>query len=185
MFRYFDTDDFRIRKIDIADSNEIYQNWAQQINVARYTTWMPHKSCQETKDYVENCLKGWHRDNYTWTIEDKATLEIAGSFAARLNGHKVEIGYLLAQQYWGKGIMTEVVSSFITQAFKLDTVERVGAVCDVENPASRRVMEKAGMNYEGILASWMIHPNMGPKARDCYCLSITREHHEHLNGFSV
>ena len=71
--------------------------------------------------------------------------------------------------------MTDVVSSFIGKSFQNQTVQRVGAVCDVQNPASRKVMEKAGMQYEGILASWMLHPNMGSKARDCYCLGISRE----------
>ena len=175
MFTYFETREYRIRKIELSDVVPIYENWAQELEVARYTTWIPHKSLIETSAYVEKCLDGWSHGSYTWIIENRATSEISGSFAARVNGHKIEIGYLLAQPHWGKGIMTEVVSSFIKNSFLNQSVERVGAVCDVENAASRKVVEKAGMQYEGILASWMLHPNMGLTARDCYSLGVSRE----------
>jgi len=73
--------------------------------------------------------------------------------------------------------MSAVLTNFIDKTFNLDYIERIGAVCDVDNPASKRVMEKAGMAYEGVLFSWMVHPNIGSIARDCHCLSITRKRH--------
>ena len=42
----------------------------------------------------------------------------------------------------------------------------VGDVCDVENKASARVMEKAGLEREGMLRHWIIHPNISCKPRD-------------------
>jgi len=174
VFEKFDTDVLLIRKIVITDANSIYDKWAQEIDVARYTTWKTHKSKHETQSYVEQCIKNWDRNSYTWIIESKESSEIIGSFAARESGHKVDIGYLLALKWWGQGIMTSVVTSFIDECFKINSIERIGAVCDVENPASKRVMEKSGMSYEGILLSWMVHPNMGSTARDCYSLSTNR-----------
>lgn len=47
------------------------------------------------------------------------------------------------------------------------SVSRVWAVCDVENRASARVLEKIGMRFEGILARWSIHPNLSDEPRDC------------------
>ncbi len=70
--------------------------------------------------------------------------------------------------------MTEAIESFIKKIFKIKSIQRVWAVCDVENMASKRVMEKAGMKYEGLLKSWLVHPNMGPEPRDCHCLSIVK-----------
>ena len=177
MFERFETCEFVIRKIEMSDVDSIFRNWAQEIDVARYTTWRIHSSKDETERYVESCIEGWGRENYTWTIEDKASSKVVGSFAARENGHKIDIGYLLAVNWWGKGVMTSIVTSFINDAFKIDTIQRIGAVCDIENPASRRVMEKSGMIHEGILSSWMVHPNMGQNARDCHCLGTTRQRH--------
>jgi len=174
VFETFETSEFLIRKINVSDVNAIYNNWAREIDVARYTTWVPHESEQVTHDYVESCITAWDKGSYTWIIERKADAEIVGSIAAREQGHKLEVGYLLAKHWWGKGIMSEIVRTFIHDAFKIKRIQRIGAVCDLDNPASKRVMEKAGMHYEGVLSSWLIHPNLGTKARDCYCLSITQ-----------
>jgi len=160
VFEIFETNEFLIRKIKISDAAAIYNNWAQEKEVARYTTWVTHDTKQVTLQYVENCINAWAQSSYTWTIEHKINSELVGSFAARVNVHKIDIGYLLAKKWWGKGIMTAVVNSFINDAFKLNSIERIGAVCDVDNPASKRVMEKAGMRYEGVLSSWMVKKTM-------------------------
>jgi RimJ/RimL family protein N-acetyltransferase len=41
-------------------------------------------------------------------------------------------------------------------------------VCDIDNYGSKRVMEKAGMQYEGILRRWTVHPNVSSTPRDCH-----------------
>jgi len=47
-------------------------------------------------------------------------------------------------------------------------VIRIGAVCDVENIGSARVLEKSGFVREGLLRRWLIHPNISDEPRDCY-----------------
>ena len=44
---------------------------------------------------------------------------------------------------------------------------RAAAICDIDNQASARVMEKAGMNFEGVLRRHTLHPNIAPEPRDC------------------
>jgi len=177
VFEEFETKEYLVRKIVISDAAAIYANWAHEKDVALYTTWLTHESVEDTLYYVEDCIEAWNHRSYTWSIEKKIDSEIVGSFAAREKEHKIDIGYLLAKKFWGKGIMTEVVNVFIDEAFRQESIQRIGAVCDTDNPASKRVMEKAGMEYEGKLLSWMIHPNIGTKARDCHSLGITRERH--------
>jgi RimJ/RimL family protein N-acetyltransferase len=70
--------------------------------------------------------------------------------------------------------MTEAVTALIGWALKQDAIYRVWAVCDVENGASARVMEKAGMKREGTLRRWSVHPNIGDQPRDSYCYAITK-----------
>ena len=64
MFTYFETQDYQIRKIEVSDVDPIYNNWAQEIEVALYTSWVPHKSLAETTAYVEKCIDGWNRNSY-------------------------------------------------------------------------------------------------------------------------
>jgi [ribosomal protein S5]-alanine N-acetyltransferase len=83
--------------------------------------------------------------------------------------HRAELGYVLARPYWNQGLITEALQPIIDWALTQPNIYRVWAVCDYENLASARVMEKVGMTYEGILRRWLIHPNMSNKPRDCFC----------------
>ena len=174
MFTNFETDRFRMRPISLKDLDFAFENWTQELAVAKYMTWEPHKSKVETEAFINSCLEGWENKSYTWVIESKETKNIIGSFAARQNEHKLDIGYLLLKEYWGNGYMTEIIKTFINKSFKIEGIRRVWAVCDIDNGASKRVMEKSGMSYEGLLKSWLVHPNMGSEPRDCHCLSIVK-----------
>jgi len=63
----------------------------------------------------------------------------------------------------------------IEWAWQQPEIHRFWAVCDVENRGSWRVMEKAGMQREGILRGWIRHPNVSDCPRDCYVYSIIRD----------
>jgi len=84
------------------------------------------------------------------------------------------LGYVLARRQWGYGFMAEAVTPVVDLAFTEPSVFRVGAVCDVDNLRSARVLEKAGFEREGILRSWAVHPNISSTPRDCYSYSKTR-----------
>lgn len=64
-----------------------------------------------------------------------------------------ELGYWLAEPFWGKGIMTEAVERITEYAFKSFGLKRVYAEPYATNRASVRVLEKAGFKYEGLLQS--------------------------------
>lgn len=53
--------------------------------------------------------------------------------------------------YWGQGIATEAVAALIAQGFDTLDLNRIYATHFARNPASGRVMQKAGMVFEGIL----------------------------------
>jgi [ribosomal protein S5]-alanine N-acetyltransferase len=70
--------------------------------------------------------------------------------------------------------MTEVLVEVVTWALKQPSVFRISAVCDVENIASARVMEKAGLLREGLLRRWLMHPNVSDEPRDCFSYARVR-----------
>lgn len=61
---------------------------------------------------------------------------------------EVEVGYGVAREYWGQGLMTEAARACLRYGFETAGLERIVAVAMPENLASRRVMEKLGMRYE-------------------------------------
>jgi RimJ/RimL family protein N-acetyltransferase len=109
-----------------------------------------------------------------WVILRKEDERLLGMIGGRVEGHKVELGYVLAKAYWNQGYMTETVCAVVEWALSDPEIFRVWAVCDIENTASARVMEKAGMKREGVLRRWSIHPTRSSEPRDCYSYAITK-----------
>lgn len=72
------------------------------------------------------------------------------------------------KKYWGQGYMSEAARAMVDWALSQDEIFRVSATCDISNIASARVMEKAGMQREGILRRHTIHPHLSPEPRDVY-----------------
>jgi RimJ/RimL family protein N-acetyltransferase len=61
---------------------------------------------------------------------------------------EVEVGYGVARDYWGQGLMTEAAHASLRYGFEKIGLERIVAVAMPENLASRRIMEKLGMRFE-------------------------------------
>ena len=79
--------------------------------------------------------------------------EIVGSVGIHkiAKSHQAEIGYWLAEQHWGNGIMTEAVKLITKLSFNELKLKRVYAYAFSFNKASQKVLAKAGFKFEGIL----------------------------------
>ena len=135
-----------LRQFRNDDSAAMYKNWTYDERVAKYCRWYPHKSIEETKEYLKLCLGA----EYCWAITLKDNDEPIGCIdLVGVNIYGVsEIGYVLMYEHWGQGIMTEAVKAVIDELFRCG-FEKIGACHMIDNPASGRVMEKCGMVYVG------------------------------------
>jgi RimJ/RimL family protein N-acetyltransferase len=157
------------------DAAVIFQEYAQDPQVTRYLTWKPHQGVEQTQAFLAQCAARWKEETeYTWTITLAGDDRAVGMIACRPREHSASIGYVLARRLWGQGFMSEAVKLVVDWAIVQPTVFRVWAVCDVENAASGRVMEKAGMQREGLLRRWLVHPNVSSEPRDCFVYARVR-----------
>ena len=157
------------------DAEAIFAEYAQDAEVTKYLTWRPTGNIEDTRKHLRTSATAWKEGKaFQWVILRKEDDQLLGAVGVRVDGHKVELGYVLARRFWGKGYMTETVRAVVNWALKEKEVYRIWAVCDVENQASARVMEKVGMQCEGILHRWTMHPNRSDEPRDCYCYAITK-----------
>jgi RimJ/RimL family protein N-acetyltransferase len=169
------TERLRLRKVKLADAEAIFRQYAQDPEVTKYVSWHAHKHIEETRDFVRTCLLAWDAGNaFHWVIERLEDKQIIGMMSARAGGEKWELGYVLARIQWKRGYMTEAVKGIISWAMRQKDIYRIWAVCDVDNLASARVMEKAGMQREGVLRRWSVHPNISAEPRDSYCYAIVK-----------
>ena len=91
-----------------------------------------------------------------------------------IRGSTVGLGYVIARLHQGKGYATEATRAIIHWAFQQPTIYRVNASTDLENVASQKVLEKAGMLREGLLRKYIVHPNISDIPRDSYIYAITK-----------
>jgi ribosomal-protein-alanine N-acetyltransferase len=92
----------------------------------------------------------------TLAVELAATQQFVGQcglrLASRLSpeaGSEIDLGYHFMSAHWRRGYATEAVRATLAHGFDVVGLDQVMAVVDPENVASWRVLEKAGMRYEG------------------------------------
>jgi [ribosomal protein S5]-alanine N-acetyltransferase len=171
----FETARLILRPVARGDAEAIFTGYAQDPEVVRFVMWRPHRTLADTEAHVADCLTAPADKFRTYVLIERAEGRLLGSLALRRPDlHRLDCGYVLARQCWGRGLMTEVLSEVARWAMRQHGIWRIGAVCDVENPASARVMEKAGLEREGVLRRWLVHPNISSEPRDCFSYALTR-----------
>jgi [ribosomal protein S5]-alanine N-acetyltransferase len=159
------------------DAPRIYASYAHDSAVTRYLTWKPHRDVDESHRILRTRLAWWDEGReFSWVITGRADGAVMGMISASDDDcpSRYTIGYVLARPFWGSGYMTEAAGAVVDMLFSAPEVARVWAVADCENRASMRVLEKAGMQREGILRKWSVHPAISPEPRDCWCLARVR-----------
>jgi RimJ/RimL family protein N-acetyltransferase len=169
------TDRLRLRPPRLEDADEIFARYAQDTEVTRYLTWRPHERVASLQKFLRELLALREQGAVLpWLVEHRADGRLLGGIDLRLQGFRAEIGYALARDAWGQGFASEAARALVEWALAQPSLYRVWAVCDVDNPASARVMEKAGMVREGLLRRWSVHPNVSAEPRDCWCYARVR-----------
>jgi ribosomal-protein-alanine N-acetyltransferase len=164
-----------LRKPRPEDSESIFRNYATDSEVTRFLIWHPHTQLDQTRAFISACIRSWQEGKrFPFVISQAGSVEAIGMIELRLETFKAEVGYVLARDHWGKGYMTEALRAVIDWCFEQPGIYRVWAVCDTENYASARVMEKAGMQREGLLRRDIIHPNITEVPRDAYIYSLVK-----------
>ncbi len=156
MFKYNDksieTQRLLLRLFNKTDAEKVTK-MCNNYNVYKSTLSLPHP-------YPIECAISWidsHEENFdtdksfAFAITDKVSGELYGCISISNNqtSKNGEIGYWIGEEYWGRGIATEAVQSIIKFAFDIKGYHRVYARHYASNPASGKVMIKAGMEYEG------------------------------------
>lgn len=143
---------FHLRPFTIEDLNSLVK-FANNFNIARnLTDAFPHPyTIENGKAFIEMA-----NQNIPPTI---LAIEINGEAAGAIGIHpqkdiyrkNAEMGYWLAEPYWGQGIMSKVIVEMVNYAFKNLDINRIYARPFGRNTASQKVLEKAGFVLEARL----------------------------------
>lgn len=107
----------------------------------------------DAQDYVRQCIACGEERQYLRAIavEDRAVGSIGVFLGDDVYSRSAELGYWLAEDFWGRGVMTGAVRQICGEVFARYDVVRIYAEPFARNRGSRRVLEKAGFTLEGIL----------------------------------
>ena len=144
----------RIRKwklSDAADLAMIISNKKIQNNLRDGLPY-PYTE-QDGADFISDMLSADENETFAFAIT--ADNKVVGSIGVFRQGNihrlSAELGYYIAEEYWGRGIMTEAVRQICEYVFDKSDIIRIYAEPFAYNAASCRVLEKAGFQYEGTL----------------------------------
>ena len=148
-----------LRKLSMDDTDDMYE-YACRADVTEFLTWSPHPDKAHTFDYLSYLQKRYKTgDFFDWAIVCRDTEKMIGTCGfTRFDfaNNSAEIGYVINPKFKGKGIATEVVGKVIRFGFENLALNRIECRFMTENNASRRVMEKNNMTFEGIRREGML-----------------------------
>lgn len=155
------------------DLDDLFE-YAQSPNVGPNAGWPPHK----TKEDSLKILKMFIEQDEVWAIVEKKSNKVIGSYGLhsdtkRNNDKSKMIGYVLSDKFWGNGYVPEATKRVLEYAFDELDLNIISVYHFPFNERSKRVIEKSGFKFEGVLRLASTLPN--GEIVDHVCYSMTKE----------
>ncbi|MBE6572810.1 MAG: GNAT family N-acetyltransferase [Ruminococcaceae bacterium] len=148
-----ETERLILRHMRVSDASDMYE-YACLPEVTRYLLWSPHESLGYTRDFLSQIEEAYKKNEFhdfgIILKENRKFIGTCGFAELDMANFKGEVGYVLNPDYWGRGIACEAVNAVLRLGFDRMGLNRIEARYMLGNDRSRRVMERCGMQFEGI-----------------------------------
>lgn len=165
-----------LRKLQLEDTNNIFKVILSNKETLHFLDWPFCENLDEAKIFVNKLIDNSNKlKHYFWVIEEKNTNNFVGCISICgicKEKRMAEIEYVANSEFRGKGYIPEANKRVIEYLIKDCNFYRIEAVCNIENIASSRVMEKSGMKFEGILRGRALNLNSEGNPGDLKIYSI-------------
>ena len=146
----------KIRKWELTDARDLATALSNKKVQNNLRDGLPYPYTeQDGKEYISLMLDADDKNTFAFAVT--ADGKVIGSIGAfrqdNIHRQTAEFGYYIAEEYWGKGIMTEAVKQLCDYVFTHTDIIRIYAEPFAYNIGSCRVLEKAGFKCEGTLRS--------------------------------
>lgn len=149
-----ETERLILRPLKWEDREDMFA-YGSDPEVTRYVTWYTHQKIEDTDEFIRTVLENYETGKLApWAVEEKASgkmIGTAGYVGWQTRHFRGEIGYALARPYWNRGYATEITEPVLQFGWEQMKLIRIEARCMPGNIGSSKVMEKLGMQYEGLL----------------------------------
>lgn len=153
-FPTIETERLILRQATEQDSDDILELYANE-NVVQHMPLDPFNSIEDAKGEISWYKKIFlEQTGLRWVIEEKVNKKVIGTCGYlnyEVEHNRIEIGYDLSPESWGKGIMTETLKAIIHFAFSELNANKIEAQITSENDASLHLVSKLGFHRDGVL----------------------------------
>ena len=146
----------KIRRWELSDARDLATALSNKKIQDNLRDGLPYPYTeQDGKEFISAMLAANENDTFAFaiTVNGKVIGSIGAFRQTNIHNKTAELGYYIAEEYWGKGIMTEAVKQLCDYVFSHTDIIRIYAEPFSYNIGSCRVLEKAGFQYEGTLRS--------------------------------
>lgn len=171
------TERLSLRRFTSGDAPAFFTSWAGDEEATRYLRFEPHGSVEASGAFLRTVVERYGDPaRYYWAIETMGG-ELIGAIGASTDEPdlKADISYVIGRSFQGKGYATEAARAVVRHMFLEVGVNRIEACPSVNNPASGRVLAKAGLRLEG-RARQKYKCRMG--FQDCDLYGLVRDDYE-------
>lgn len=175
------TERFQLRQLTLHDAIAIFDYFSKD-EVTTYYDLDTLTSPEQAKQLIIAWEQRWQRDeSIRWGICFKDTPKIIGTigFHHWSSFHRrTEVGFELSPLFWRQGVMHECLLEVLRYGFNELGFNRIEAMTDPHNLASRKLLEKAGMSEEGLLREYVFEKGV---LVDAVMFSILRREYDARN----
>ena len=146
------TERLLLRSFTLEDAADL-QRLVGEFDVASTLTNMPHPyEDGMAEEWMQSCSDKYENgEALNFAITCRADKHLIGGIGLRRDqeNENAELGYWIGKPYWNCGYATEAAKAVVAYSFEVLKLNRIHAKHYKRNPASGRVLEKIGMQYEG------------------------------------
>ncbi|MBM7571154.1 GNAT family N-acetyltransferase [Aquibacillus albus] len=161
MFEHKVDQGISLKLIEKKDAKRIFE--LTESNRSYLRKWLPWvdetRKVEDTEVFIQSCLEGFaNNKSITTAVQFKGEIVgVAGYNELDWSNKVAYIGYWLAEEYQGNGIMTKVAEALTDYAIRELEINRVDIRAAFENMKSRAVPERLGFKYEGCIrqSEWL------------------------------
>lgn len=162
-----------LRDFRLNDCDDFFE-YAKSDKVGPMAGWKPHENKEESQKILEMFMS----ENEVWAIELKSISKVIGSIglhkdSRRNNPKSMMLGYVLSEDYWGKGMMVEAARAVLDYGFNECDLSLISVYHFPFNTQSSSVIHKLGFKPEGVIRqSTLRYDNV---MLDSVCYSMTKD----------
>lgn len=174
-FPELETKRLQLRELKLNDAEDLFEVFSNP-KVMKYYNLYPFDSLAQAKELIRNYLDAFAEQKLLrWGLEHKEKEKIIGScgiYDWHQSFCRATIGYELGTRYWEQGFMSEALTEVIRFGFRQMRLNRIQALVEPPNDASRQLLTSLGFQEEGLLRNYMFYKG---EYRDLVMYSLLRE----------